>query len=42
MEKIRVYNLNDDDEKIEEFESIAEAARKLNLDSSCITKCCKG
>lgn len=40
--KIRVCNLNDDNEKIEEFESIAEAARKLNLDSSCITKCCKG
>lgn len=40
--KIKVCSLNDKNEKIEEFESIADAARKLNLDSSCITKCCKG
>lgn len=40
--KLRVCNLNDNDEKIAEFESIADAARILNLDSSCITKCCKG
>ena len=40
--KLKVCNLNDKNEKINEYESIAEAARKTNLDPSCITKCCKG
>ena len=40
--KIPVLQLDNDFNIIQEYESSYDAARKLNLDPSCITKCCKG
>lgn len=40
--KIKVYQKDDNDNIINIFDSIKDAATALNIDSSSISKCCKG